>query len=46
MTTRLRIAMHEDALVRGELTARRRAEHIERLQSGVSSGPAPSYPLN
>jgi hypothetical protein len=45
-TKRLRIAMHEDALVHRELTARRRAEHIARLQAGVSGGPAPSYPLN
>jgi hypothetical protein len=46
LTTRMKVAMHEDALVHREFTARRRAEHIDRLRAGVSNGPPPSYPLN
>ena len=46
LTKRARVAIYEDALMHRERTDRRRAENMERLQSGVSSGPAPSYPLN
>ena len=46
LTKRARVAIYEDGLLHRELADRRRAENIQRLQSGVSSGPAPSYPLN
>lgn len=46
LTKRVRVAIHEDGLLHRELADRRRAENMERLRSGVSSGPAPSYPLN
>ena len=43
---RWRLALYREALQRREFTARRRADHMDRLLSGGMDGNRDAYPLN